>query len=76
MGKRIANLGPQTSFVVQEGILNYRGDNTIAISLWALDSGAADLKIPTFTLESSGVYLGGPGNVGKLPVPTWKDLRG
>ncbi|KAJ7874468.1 galactose-binding domain-like protein, partial [Mycena leptocephala] len=39
MGKRIANIGPQTAFPVHEGILNYHGQNTVVLSLWALGNG-------------------------------------
>jgi hypothetical protein len=42
-GKLVSNVGPQTKFPVPEGILNYRGSNYLAISLWGLDSGATKL---------------------------------
>nr|GAT53820.1 glycoside hydrolase family 35 protein [Mycena chlorophos] len=56
-GKYISNLGPQTSFPVPQGILNYNGKNTLAVSLWSLESSGArldglDLKI-TARAESS-----------------------
>ena len=63
MGKRVANLGPQMSFVVQEGILNYRGENTLAVSLWSLDDNPEDLQIPSLELVQSRVYAGGIGVV-------------
>ncbi|KAF5347162.1 hypothetical protein D9758_011102 [Tetrapyrgos nigripes] len=75
MGKRIANLGPQTAFVVQEGILNYRGENTIAVSLWALEDQPEDLRIPSLELVMSGIYSGGVGHA-SVHSPTWQDLRG
>lgn len=42
-GKYSNNIGPQTSFPVPEGILNYRGTNWIALSLWALQDDGAKL---------------------------------
>ncbi|KAJ7174237.1 glycoside hydrolase family 35 protein [Mycena crocata] len=37
MGKRVANLGPQAKFPVQEGILDYHGENTVAVALWSME---------------------------------------
>ena len=34
----VSVLGPQLRFPVPEGILNYRSENTLALSIWALDS--------------------------------------
>ncbi|KAG6868404.1 hypothetical protein C0993_003640 [Termitomyces sp. T159_Od127] len=60
MGKRVANIGPQTSFVVHQGILNYEGENVIGVSLWALGEDEGDLKIPSLRIErGGGVYEGG-----------------
>ncbi|CAI7608584.1 unnamed protein product [Penicillium glandicola] len=42
--KYVSNVGPQTSFPVPEGILNYRGTNYLALSLWAFDSDGAKLE--------------------------------
>ncbi|GLB33458.1 putative beta-galactosidase, domain 3 [Lyophyllum shimeji] len=43
-GKYVNNIGPQTVFPVPQGILNYNGPNTLAVSLWALGSGGAKLN--------------------------------
>ncbi|KAJ6612233.1 glycoside hydrolase family 35 protein [Mycena sp. CBHHK59/15] len=75
MGKRIANLGPQTTFVVHEGILNYRGENQLAVSLWALGEQEQDWKIPSIQLVQSGVFKGGVGSV-TVESPDWQELRG
>ncbi|CAK5262479.1 unnamed protein product [Mycena citricolor] len=37
-GRYISNLGPQTTFPVPQGILNYNGENTLAVSIWALEA--------------------------------------
>ncbi|GLB41157.1 putative beta-galactosidase [Lyophyllum shimeji] len=74
LGKRVANIGPQTSFVVHEGILNYDGENVVAISLWSLGSQAQDLKIPSLRLVASGVYEGGVDGI-EVNNPGWDTLR-
>ncbi|KIK68783.1 glycoside hydrolase family 35 protein [Collybiopsis luxurians FD-317 M1] len=57
MGKRVANLGPQAKFPVHEGILNYHGENTVAIALWAM---TPDVPIaPQLQLVVDGVFKGG-----------------
>lgn len=42
-GKYINNIGPQQSFPVPEGILNYNGKNWVALTLWAQDPEGANL---------------------------------
>ncbi|KAK7061407.1 beta-galactosidase [Favolaschia claudopus] len=42
-GKYVNNIGPQKSFPVPQGILNYSGLNTLGISLWAGDVAGAHL---------------------------------
>ncbi|EIN12193.1 glycoside hydrolase family 35 protein [Punctularia strigosozonata HHB-11173 SS5] len=74
LGKRVANLGPQTFFPVHEGILNYDGENTVAVSLWALGDQTQDLKIPSLELVQNGVYSGGPGRVATENTG-WSELR-
>ncbi|KAK4229542.1 glycoside hydrolase [Podospora fimiseda] len=38
-GRYIPHIGPQTLFPVPEGILNYKGNNTIALLLWTTGAG-------------------------------------
>jgi Beta-galactosidase jelly roll domain/Beta-galactosidase, domain 3 len=40
-GKYINSMGPQVDFPVPEGVLKYRGENWIAITLWSLEEGGA-----------------------------------
>lgn len=40
----VDHLGPQTKFPVPEGILNYQGQNFIAITLWAQQADGAKLE--------------------------------
>lgn len=51
------NIGPQTKFPVPEGILDYSGKNTVAITLWAL--GEAGAKLDGFSLEVDAVIQSG-----------------
>ncbi|KAG5637346.1 hypothetical protein H0H81_004903 [Sphagnurus paluster] len=74
LGKRIANLGPQTSFVVQEGILNYSGQNVVAVSLWSLGSKPEDLKIPSLRIVAGPAYEGGVTGI-VVDNPGWEKLR-
>ncbi|KAF8192161.1 glycoside hydrolase family 35 protein [Pholiota molesta] len=68
MGKRVANLGPQAKFPVHEGILDYQGENTVAVALWAL---APNVTVaPDLQLVLDGVYDGGVGSV-KTDNPQW-----
>ncbi|KIY66929.1 glycoside hydrolase family 35 protein [Cylindrobasidium torrendii FP15055 ss-10] len=61
MGKRVGNLGPQAKFPIQEGILDYRGENTVAVALWAMEEDA-DIH-PELEIMIDGVYDGGVGQV-------------
>ncbi|KAF7303052.1 Beta-galactosidase [Mycena kentingensis (nom. inval.)] len=82
MGKRIANIGPQTVFPVHQGILNYSGLNTLVVSLWGIGNASADWRIPTLELEVGGVYASGfefgVGVNGKKEEEGegWEELRG
>ncbi|KAL5482805.1 hypothetical protein ACEPAI_9400 [Sanghuangporus weigelae] len=61
MGKRVANLGPQTKFPVHQGILNYHGENTVAVALWSM---LPDATItPTLELAVDGLVEGGVGGI-------------
>ncbi|KAK0124585.1 hypothetical protein ONS95_009534 [Cadophora gregata] len=53
-GKYVPHIGPQTRFPVPPGVINNRGLNTVALSLWAMtDEGA---KLDTVKLISYGAY--------------------
>lgn len=70
----VNNIGPQTSFPVPEGILNYRGINYLALSLWALDAKGA--TIPDLKLVASAVIQSGYGPVELSPMPPYKPRVG
>ncbi|KAK3310903.1 glycoside hydrolase family 35 protein [Chaetomium strumarium] len=73
-GRYISHIGPQTSFPVPEGILNYRGTNTVAIAIWATQPGGA-------RISSLGLKAGRPVLTGRRPVvgvaaPAWTERPG
>ncbi|KAM5536273.1 hypothetical protein V8D89_010050 [Ganoderma adspersum] len=66
-GKRAADYGPQTRFPVPPGILDYNGNNTVAVALWVLQ----DVEVhPTLELELDSVVEGGIGPVA-VNNPGW-----
>ncbi|KAK4691078.1 hypothetical protein P7C71_g5850, partial [Lecanoromycetidae sp. Uapishka_2] len=73
-GKYINNIGPQTSFPVPEGILNYHGYNYLALSLWALD--AAGARIEGLQLVDTARIQTGYGTVELSPNPPWVPREG
>jgi hypothetical protein len=73
-GKYVHNIGPQDSFSVPEGILNYHGTNWIAVSLWALDTGGA--KIEGLELVAGEVVQTARAPVVLSPMPGWKQRVG
>ncbi|CZR54668.1 probable beta-galactosidase C [Phialocephala subalpina] len=53
-GKFVPHIGPQTRFPVPPGVINNRGENTLAVSIWAMtDAGA---KLNGINLISYGTY--------------------
>ncbi|KAF3921690.1 Beta-galactosidase [Orbilia brochopaga] len=68
-GKYVNSIGPQTSFFVPQGILNYNGTNTIGISLWAMQPAGAHLR--SLDLRILGKVEGGVGEVENSPMPPW-----
>uniref|UniRef100_A0A0D2YKI9 Beta-galactosidase n=1 Tax=Fusarium oxysporum (strain Fo5176) TaxID=660025 RepID=A0A0D2YKI9_FUSOF len=57
LGKYVNNLGPQTSFVLPEGILNHHGPNYIVLTLWCLDR--SGVKLEGVSLEVDAVIQSG-----------------
>lgn len=53
-GKYVPHVGPQTVFPVPPGIVNNRGSNTLAVSVWAQAAGGASLD--TVELVTYGLY--------------------
>ncbi|KAK8090208.1 hypothetical protein PG997_005169 [Apiospora hydei] len=53
-GKYVPHIGPQTVFPIPPGVVNNRGNNTLAVSLWAQTSAGA--KLDDVKLVSYGQY--------------------
>ncbi|PPQ64156.1 hypothetical protein CVT24_008791 [Panaeolus cyanescens] len=68
MGKRVGNLGPQSKFPVHEGILDYHGENTVAVALWSMTPNVP--ITPDLELTLDAVYDGGVDDV-KTDNPRW-----
>ena len=73
-GKYVNNIGPQVAFPVPEGILNHRGQNTLALSLWALDPKGATLD--GFDLVAEGVVRTGMVEVKAVEQPRYAVRKG
>lgn len=67
-GKRVGNLGPQVKFPVHQGLLNYNGENTVAVALWSLDANST--VTPNLSLVIDGRISGGVGSIA-VNNPPW-----
>ncbi|KAJ5167175.1 beta-galactosidase A [Penicillium canariense] len=73
-GKYVNNIGPQTSFPVPEGILNYHGTNWLALSLWAQgDNGA---KLDSFELINTTPVLTSLSDIKSAAQPKYQTRKG
>ena len=69
----VNNIGPQTSFPVPEGILNYHGTNYLALSLWGFDQ--AGNKLSGFDLQPTAKIMGAY-QVTNSPMPAYTPRAG
>ncbi|KAJ7133272.1 glycoside hydrolase family 35 protein, partial [Mycena epipterygia] len=67
MGKRVANLGPQAKFPVPQGILDYQGENTVAVALWSMEDAPVS---PRLRLVVDGVFDSALGKISS-DNPCW-----
>ncbi|KAE8454333.1 hypothetical protein EG329_005258 [Mollisiaceae sp. DMI_Dod_QoI] len=68
-GKYVNNLGPQRTFPVPEGILNYNGRNDVSLTLWSLDTSGA--KIGGFALVPQAMIKSGYSKPSLVDSPAW-----
>lgn len=68
------HIGPQTRFVVPEGILNYHGMNTIALTLWAHDAEGA--KLDGLELKADAIIATGAVRPELVESPAWEERDG
>ncbi|KAK6081556.1 glycosyl hydrolase family 35 [Seiridium cupressi] len=73
-GKYISHIGPQTRFPVPEGILNYRGENWIALAIWTMEDKVT--RVTNFTLEAGTPVLTGRSPVNLVDSPAWTEREG
>ncbi|KAF2186132.1 glycoside hydrolase family 35 protein [Zopfia rhizophila CBS 207.26] len=73
-GKLTSNIGPQTKFPVPEGILNYKGENWVGLSIWALEDGGA--RVPGLALTAGTPVWTGREPVELVDSPAWKEREG
>ncbi|KAI9571159.1 glycoside hydrolase family 35 protein [Boletus coccyginus] len=73
-GKYVNSIGPQVSFPVPQGILNYNGPNTLAVSLWA--QGAEGAKLNSLALETTAMVESSMTPVVNQPMPCWTPRSG
>lgn len=70
----VNNLGPQTSFPVPQGILDYSGTNYVALTLWSQEEDGA--KLSGLQLVPDAVIQSGMRDPGLSPMPVWEKRQG
>jgi hypothetical protein len=73
-GKYVSNIGPQTNYVVPEGIWNYHGQNWLAVSLWALEAAGGNLG--SIELVAGQAVETGRETVELVSSPEWSERKG
>ncbi|KAI8226687.1 putative beta-galactosidase E [Colletotrichum sp. SAR 10_96] len=73
-GEYVNHLGPQTRFPVPEGILNYNGVNTVAITMWAFEATGARLQ--DLQISADHVIQSGYRKPGQTKQPGWETRPG
>ncbi|PCH04028.1 Glycoside hydrolase, family 35 [Penicillium occitanis (nom. inval.)] len=73
-GTYVPQLGPQTQFPVPQGILNYQGENWVAITLWAQESSGA--KVDRFELTYTTPVLTALTGIESSPQPAYSQRAG
>ncbi|KAL7621320.1 hypothetical protein AAE478_008641 [Parahypoxylon ruwenzoriense] len=74
-GKFVGHIGPQTSFPVPEGILDYGGENWIGLAVWRMED-SADAPVLDFRLEAGVPVLTGREPVVLVESPAWSPREG
>ncbi|KAI0838260.1 glycoside hydrolase family 35 protein [Hypoxylon sp. FL0890] len=74
-GKFVGHIGPQTSFPVPEGILNYNGENWIGLIVWRMEE-SGEAPILDVKLEAGVPVLTGRDPVASVESPKWSTREG
>lgn len=72
-GRYLSAVGPQTSFYVPQGILNYDGKNWIGLTIWGQEE--EGVKLDGLKLEYKMPVLSSIGKVKNAPQPKWKKRK-
>jgi beta-galactosidase len=75
-GKLVGRLGPQTSFPVPEGILDYRGKNTIAVTYWSQENGTSSTGLNGISVRAGRAVLTQRLEAEVVKSPRWRKRRG
>lgn len=73
-GKFVPHIGPQWRYPVPEGILNYHGSNTLAMTIWAMEEGGA--KLPGMGWDVSNITATGFDEIELSEAPEWAERDG
>lgn len=73
-GRYVSHIGPQTSFPVPEGILNYNGENWVGVVVWA--TGKKGAKVPGLKLEAGTPVRTGRKEVEVVDGGGWERRTG
>lgn len=75
-GKFVNHIGPQTSFPVPEGILDYKGENWIGLMIWHMEESGGVPPVLAFSLEVGEPVLTGRQPVTLVESPPWSTRGG
>ncbi|OJZ84692.1 glycoside hydrolase family 35 protein [Aspergillus luchuensis CBS 106.47] len=73
-GKYVNHIGPQLSFPVPEGILNYNGSNYLAVTIWAMDE--SSFKLNGLRLQANAVLQSGYHKPSLVKGEAYKERAG
>lgn len=73
-GKYVNNIGPESSYPVPEGILNYRGTNWVGLTLWSME--ADGVKLDDFELAYATPVMTSLTGVESVEQPQWTQRAG
>ncbi|GAQ42660.1 hypothetical protein AtubIFM55763_008264 [Aspergillus tubingensis] len=73
-GKYVNHIGPQSSFPVPEGILNYNGSNYLALTIWAMDENS--FKLDGLRLQANAVVQSGYRKPSLVDGEVYKERAG
>lgn len=70
----VNHIGPQLSFPVPEGILNYNGSNYLALTIWAMDE--SSFKLDGLQLQANAVLQSGYRKPSLVEGEVYKERAG